>query len=174
MIDNNSIETLQEEYLYRYYGYTIAELEQLKIDFIIELQNIDEYTKKFILKDIDHSCLIIQPDIDVLDIIEARLRFTELELNFPEYRFYKKIEDLLYIKISSRSFIYTVNKNSGDIVNEAKGYNYSKLRKLWANYLSLSQELILAIFNFTDCLYKNRLTFTEGKVKDYIEQYGPK
>ena len=66
-----------------------------------------------------------------------------------------------------------VNKNSGDIVNETKGYNYSKLRKLWANYLSLSQELILAICNFTDCLYKNQLTFTEGKVRDYIEQYGP-
>lgn len=172
MIDDNSILSLQEEYLYRHHGYTIAELEQLKRDFVIEFRNLDEYIKKFILKDINSSCLVTQPNINVLDIIEARLEHTELKIDFFEYRFRKIIEDLLYIKVNS-SFLYIINNDSGDIINEVKGYDYSKLRKLWANYLSLSQELILAMSNFTDCLYKNRTIFTEGKVKDYIEQYGP-
>lgn len=173
MIDNNSIEILQEEYLYRHYGYTIAELERLRIDFIIEFRNLDEYTKKFIFKSIDPSCLITQPDLDVFNIIETRLESTELEIYFPEYRFCRKIKELLFIKLGSNSFIYTIDRDSGNIVDKIKGYNYSNLYKFWTNYLSLSQELILAVYNFTNCLYKNRTVFTEGKVKDYIEQYGP-
>lgn len=173
MIDNSSIEFLLEEYLYKYYKYAIIELEQLKADFIIELKTLDEHIKKFILKNVDPNCLVIQPDLDVFNIVDARLKSAGLEINFPEYVFYREIKDLLYIKISSNSFIYTINKNSGNLIDEIKGCNYSKLYKLWINYLSLSQELILAVYNFTDCLYKNRLTFTEGKVRDYIKQYGP-
>ena len=171
MIDNNSIETLQKEYLYRHYGYTVAELERLKVNFLIELRNLDEYIRKIVFKNIDSSCLITQPDIDVFDVVELKLRSTDLKLDFPEYRFCRFLSDLLYVKIDS--CIYTINKNSGEIINEVKGYYYSSLRKFWTNYLVLSQELILAVYNFTDCLYKNRTIFTEGKVKDYIEQYGP-
>ena len=173
MIDDNSILSLQKEYLYRHHEYTVAELEQLKRDFVIEFRNLDEYIKKFILKNIDPSCLVTQPNLDVFDIIETKLKFTELQINFPEYRFCREIKDLLFIKVGSNSFTYIINNNSGDIIDKVRGYNYSKLCKLWANYLSLSQELILAICNFTNCLYKNRIIFTEGKVKDYIEQYGP-
>ena len=71
MIDDNSILSLQKEYLYRHHEYTVAELEQLKRDFVIEFRNLDEYIKKFILKDINSSCLVTQPNINVLDIIPA-------------------------------------------------------------------------------------------------------
>ena len=171
MLTETNIRDLFEYYKQEYCAGDLIILEELKEKVLEELKHVSDTLRKTTFKDFTDCSLNGPMNICVTDILTRRIQNTFLtSYKDPlECKHIHLYEDLFNIIPPEGSQLRIID-DFGRITGKTK--IYQNLRKLWTEYLSFSMILLSDIINFLKCLILNKNTFTEGKVKEYIREYG--
>lgn len=175
MLTGTNINTLFEFYLEEYCPEELIILENLKQKLLVELKLISDNLKKTTFKDLPPDCYIIQRELDLYNLIGEDILDSCLSPNLYNLKCscisnIRKIFNVVPRDIDEDGLIAVIDHGTGKIIGKKK--SYPELRKVWAEYISFSTGLMSGMLNFLICLEANKETFTEGKVKDLIKEYG--
>ena len=175
MLTGTNINTLFEFYLEEYCPEELIILENLKQKLLEELKAASDNLKKTIFKDLPPDCYITQGELDLYNLIGEDILDSCLSPNLYNLKCscisdIRKIFNVAPWDIDKDGLIAVIDRSTGKIM--AKKKSYPELRKVWTEYLSFSMGLMSGMLNFLICLEANKETFTEGKVKDLIKEYG--
>ena len=185
MLTGTNINTLFEFYLEEYCPEELIILETLKQKLLEELKAASDNLKKTIFKDLPPDCYITQGELDLYNLIGEDILDSCLSPNLYNLKCscignIRKVFNIVPWDIDKDGLIAIIDYSTGKIIGKKKSYpelmakkkSYPELRKVWTEYLSFSMGLMSGMLNFLICLEANKETFTEGKVKDLIKEYG--
>lgn len=175
MLTGTNINTLFEFYLKEYCPEELIILETLKQKLLEELKAVSDNLKKTTFKDLPPNCYIIQRELDLYNLIGEDILDSCLSPNLYNLKCscignIRKIFNVVPRDIDEDGLIVVIDHDTGKIIGKKK--SYPELRKAWTEYISFSTSLMSGMLNFLICLEANKETFTEGRVKDLIKEYG--
>ena len=175
MLTGTNINTLFEFYLEEYCPEELIILGELKQKLLEELKVASDNLKKTTFKDLPPDCYVMQRELDLYnligeDILDSCLSPNLYNLKCNYVSNIRKVFNISPGDIDKDGVIAIIDYSTGKIIGKKK--SYSELRKAWTEYVSFSTGLMSGMLNFLICLEANKETFTEGRVKDLIKEYG--
>ena len=175
MLTETNISELFDFYLKEYCPEELIILKELRQNFLVELKLISDNLKKTTFKDLPPDCYIIQRGLDLYNLIGEDILDSCLSPNSDGLKCscVGNIRKIFYVDprdIDEDGLIVVIDHDTGKIIGKKK--SYPELRKVWTEYISFSTDLMSRMLNFLICLEANKETFTEGRVKGLIKEYG--
>ena len=175
MLTGTNINTLFEFYLEEYCPEELIILETLKQKLLEELKAASDNLKKTVFKDLPPDCYVMQRELDLYNLIGEDILDSCLSPNLYNLKCscignIRKVFNIVPWDIDKNGMIAIIDYSTGKIIGKKK--SYPELRKVWTEYISFSTDLMSRMLNFLICLEANKETFTEGRVKGLIKEYG--